>query len=345
MKKKSILVVDPFEKMSKILIEELNNLGYNAIPLFKGKMKSFDYSSCSKFDKLKNIFHRIILKNNNYYMILLENFYQKYTEDLVDKIIKEKINVDYVLVFRPHGFSTKFYKLLNKLTSNISLYEYDGLEDIRVSALKKNLKYVKRIFLFDFNDLAKIPTSKFITNYHYNLQDNNEQNKIDFYYLGIEGNNRIEKLQNFIYRTREFNKKIIVQVSSDQTVEAEEVQFITQSIDYKDYLNNIRDAKAIIDIKAAKHNGLSFRFFEALNLKKKIITDNHSIKNYNFYHPDNIFITDFETFDGLEEFMQKPYHTVHEDIIKMYSLENWIKNIFDIDDYIAIPLPKKDIVS
>jgi len=32
------------------------------------------------------------------------------------------------------------------------------------------------------------------------------------------------------------------------------------------------------------------------------ITNNHSIKNYNFYHPNNIFITDLETFDVLEEF-------------------------------------------
>lgn len=137
MKKKSILIVDPFEKMSKILIEELNNLGYIAIPLFNEKMKSFDYSSMPKFDKLKNIFQRLILKNNNYYHVLLEKFYQKYAEDLLDQIIKKKTNIDYVLVFRPHGFSTKFYRQLNKLTPNICLYEYDGLDNSRVSTLKK----------------------------------------------------------------------------------------------------------------------------------------------------------------------------------------------------------------
>jgi len=59
--------------------------------------------------------------------------------------------------------------------------------------------------------------------------------------------------------------------------------------------------------------------------------------HYNFYHPDNIYITDFEDFDGLEEFLQKP---VNENIVRMYSLENWIKNIFEIEDYIPIPLPK-----
>ncbi len=344
MKKKSILVVDPFEKMSKILIEELNNLGYNAIPLFYEKMKSFDYSSCLSYDKFKNIFQRIIFRNYNYYTTLVEKFYQKYTLDLLNKITEEKINIDYVLVFRPHGFSTEFYKRLKKLTPNISIYEYDGLEEKRVLTLKKNLKYIKHIFLFDFNDLHKIPNSKFTTNYHYNLQDSNEPDTVDFYYLGIEGNKRVEKLKNLIDKTQDFNKKIIVQVSSEPQVKNEKIEFVTKAVEYKHYLYNIRRTKAIVDIKAAKHDGLSFRFFEGLNFKKKIVTNNHSIKNYNFYHPDNVFITDFENFDGLEEFMQKPYQTIPENIVKMYSLENWIKNILEIDDYIAIPLPKTDTV-
>lgn len=341
MEKKSILIVDPFEKMSKILIEELNNLDYNAIPLFKEKMKSFDYSQVSRFDKLKNIFHRFFFKNNNYYHVLLEKFYQKYTEDLLENIIKQKTKIDYALIFRPHGFSTKFYKRLNKLTHNISLYEYDGLESSRALVLKKNKKYVKNIFLFDFNDLGKITGSKFITNYHYNLQTKEGcNNKIDFYYLGINGNKRINQLQNFIRHTSNFSNKIIVQANTKLAEGNRQIQFISEPIQYKDYLHSIRETKTIIDIKAIKHNGLSFRFFEALNLEKKIITNNKSIKYYNFYHPDNIFVTDFESFDGLKEFMQKPHHPMPKDVVKMYSLENWIKNIFEMEDYIPIPLPK-----
>lgn len=341
MKKKSILIVDPFEKMSKILIEELNILGYNAIPLFKEAMTSFDYSKISKFDKLKNIFQRFFFKNNSYYHDLVEKFYKMYTEDLLDKIVKEKLKIDYILVFRPHGFSTKFYKHLTKLTSNISLYEYDGLQGSRASILRKNKKYVKNIFLFDFNDLERITKSKFITNYHYNLNPmESRDNKTDFYYLGSNSYNRISQLQNFNRYTPNFNNVIIVQASTKLVDENEEIQFITKSIHYKDYLQDIRESKAILDIKSPKHDGLSFRFFEALNLEKKIVTNNKSIKYYNFYHPDNIFITDFESFEGLEEFMEKAYHPIDQDIVKMYSLENWIKNVFEMDDYISIPLPK-----
>ncbi|WP_139420679.1 hypothetical protein [Chryseobacterium mulctrae] len=340
MEKKSILIVDPFEKMSKILIEELNNLDYNAIPLFKEKMKSFDYSQVSRFDKLKNIFHRFFFKNNNYYHVLLEKFYQKYTEDLLENIIKQKTKIDYALIFRPHGFSSKFYKHLTKLTSEISLYEYDGLYNSRALILKKNQKYVKNIFLFDHIDLAKIEGAKFITNYHYTILSGEEDEKYDFYYLGSHSDERITNLTNFINCTQKYNKEINIQAPKNLISDNENIKFITQAIDYKDYLLSIKNTKAIIDLKSPIHNGLSFRFFEGLNLEKKIITNNHSVKNYNFYHPDNIFITDYESFDGLEEFMQKTYHPMPNDIVKMYSLENWIKNIFEMGDYIPIPIPK-----
>ena len=337
MRSKSILVVDPFEKMSKILIEELNHLGYNVIPLFENKMRAFDYSSCSKWDKLKNIFYRSILKDNSYYNILIEKFYRKYTEELLKDIILKKNEIDYVLVFRPHGFSEKFCRLLNKLTPEISLYEYDGLNDSRVLSLKKNQKYVKNVFLFECTDLKKIPSSKFITNYHYNLSKSEGLNSIDFYYLGVESVGRIQKLDNLINHTQQYVKKILVQTSNASKAKNKQVEFITDAIDYKDYLEDIKKTNAIIDIKAEKHNGLSFRFFEALNLEKKLITNNKSVVHYNFYHPDNIYITDFEDFDGLEEFLQKPYHPISPDIVKMYGLDNWIKNIFEIDDYIPIP--------
>lgn len=337
---KSILVVDPFEKMSKILIEELNHLGYNAIPLFENKMRPFDYSSCSNLDKLKNIFYRSILKDKNYYNVLIEKFYQKYAEELLKDLILKRKKIDYVLVFRPHGFSTKFFKILKKLTSEICLYEYDGLDDSRVLALKKNQKYVKNIFLFDYTDLKKIPSSKFITNYHYNLsKDESHENNTDFYYLGIEGTGRVKKLDHLINNTQQYKKKILVQSSNKTKAEKSQIKFITEAIDYKDYLASIRSTNAIIDIKSPKHDGLSFRFFESLNLRKKLITDNKSVINYNFYHPDNIFVTDYENFDGLEEFMSKPYHPVPEDIVNMYSLDNWIKNVFEIDDYVPIPEP------
>ena len=38
---------------------------------------------------------------------------------------------------------------------------------------------------------------------------------------------------------------------------------------------------------------------------KKIITDNFSVKNYDFYHPNNIFVTNYVNLEGLVDFFYK----------------------------------------
>lgn len=98
-------------------------------------------------------------------------------------------------------------------------------------------------------------------------------------------------------------------------------------------------SKAILDMKLPYHEGLSFRFFEAIYYKKKIITDNVNVKNYDFYHPDNIFITDYEDFSGLKEFLEKPYYEIDEKIVNKYGVENWLRYVLDIEPHQKIDLP------
>ena len=63
------------------------------------------------------------------------------------------------------------------------------------------------------------------------------------------------------------------------------------------------------------------------------------MKNYDFYHPDNIFITDFENFNGLKEFLEKPYHKIDRKIVEKYGIKNWLNYALDYGDYEAINLP------
>ncbi|WP_143755858.1 hypothetical protein [Kaistella haifensis] len=99
-------------------------------------------------------------------------------------------------------------------------------------------------------------------------------------------------------------------------------------MEYQEYLNLVEDSKTLVDIKPSYQNGLSFRIFEALGYEKKIITNNSYVKEFNFYNPDNIFVTDFENFTGLNEFLEKPYSPIDEKIVYEYSLENWLHKLF-----------------
>ena len=79
---------------------------------------------------------------------------------------------------------------------------------------------------------------------------------------------------------------------------------------------------------------------EALGYKKKLITTNETVKFYDFYHPNNIFIYNGENHDELTEFLKLPYFPIDENIRKKYSFANWIRYILDIPPYQKITLPE-----
>ena len=341
-KKKSLLVVEQNMNFNEVFIEHISQLPYTIGNFFESWDQPFKHSFKNK---LKNLFHRNILRNKNYINLLKQEQYNRFCKNCIQNFEKRfPETFDYCIIFRADRLPKFLIEYLNKKSIKIIAYQYDSL-----SISEKILEYKKdidTIFVFDPDDLRYAANNlAFTTNYHFNISSNKSQTYF-MYYLGMWQASRFQKLSNLLKNTERNKLKNKIYLSDNKEISNNEEISITKThIPYKEYLKDIMLASVLIDIKLEVHNGLSFRFFEALNLKKKIITNNHSIKNYNFYHPDNIFVTDFETFDGLEEFIQKPYHPVHEDIVQMYSLENWIKNIFDIDDYTAIPLPKTDIVS
>jgi hypothetical protein len=88
-----------------------------------------------------------------------------------------------------------------------------------------------------------------------------------------------------------------------------------------------QNTKIILDIQHDNQVGLSFRPYEAMGLRKKLITTNHFIKEYDFYNPNNIFILDKDINDIPDSFLNSPYEEISEEIYNKYKLENWVKSI------------------
>ena len=78
---------------------------------------------------------------------------------------------------------------------------------------------------------------------------------------------------------------------------------------------------------------------EALAGERGYGIDNETVKNYDFYRPENILIVDFnkidEYQDQIKHFISVPYQKLPAEIFEKYSIKNWVKNIFRIGDYIS----------
>ncbi|MDQ0454545.1 hypothetical protein [Rhizobium paknamense] len=95
-----------------------------------------------------------------------------------------------------------------------------------------------------------------------------------------------------------------------------------RSVPYPDYLAENLSARCIIDILQSGQEGLTLRPLEAMIYGRKLLTNNRHIVSEAFYHPNNIFVLDtFNSLEGIEAFMAKPFVEIDPAIKALYSVD------------------------
>lgn len=89
-------------------------------------------------------------------------------------------------------------------------------------------------------------------------------------------------------------------------------------------------SRVILDIEHPKQTGLTMRTLETLGARKKLITTNRSVKDYDFYLPENICIIDRKAPHIPEDFLRYSYKDINPIIYRRYQLDGWIDEIFGL---------------
>ncbi|UIR55952.1 hypothetical protein LZQ00_17025 [Sphingobacterium sp. SRCM116780] len=97
-------------------------------------------------------------------------------------------------------------------------------------------------------------------------------------------------------------------------------------LNYHEILNIIQASDVLLDIVQNGQSGLTLRVMESLFFSKKIISNNTEIIRYDFYNPSNIFIIGKDSLEELLAFMETDYVPINKDILKNYTVENWLNN-------------------
>ncbi len=90
----------------------------------------------------------------------------------------------------------------------------------------------------------------------------------------------------------------------------------------------ILKSRAILDIQHPKQTGLTMRTIETLGARKKLITTNTDIVNYDFYTPNNIALIERKNPQIEREFWESYYQDVCQEQFSHYSLSSWIRSLF-----------------
>ncbi len=90
----------------------------------------------------------------------------------------------------------------------------------------------------------------------------------------------------------------------------------------------IQESKCVLDIERAVQCGLTMRTIEVLGARKKLITTNSDIMNYDLYNENNIYVIDRLNPQLSIDFINGKYQHIDEDIYEKYCINSWLHEVF-----------------
>ena len=114
--------------------------------------------------------------------------------------------------------------------------------------------------------------------------------------------------------------------SSFKNIDPSDIHF--ESFKKDELLKLINESRAVIDIEHPDQKGLTMRTIEMLGARKKFITTNSNIREYDFFNEANILVIDRKNPVIDKSFLELPYADLDNSIYEKYSLSNWTKHIF-----------------
>lgn len=318
-----LLVMPDYSDFPELFMRNLEESGFQP-SLITNKLPNFKYQGN---ERLLNFFRKTFLKDKGFKKKLIASFKVKKFLAIANNL---KQDFDYILVIRPDEFPIPFIKELRKKTSKLIAYQWDGIE---------KFPEVKNYFsLFDsfycFEKVKGVQNVKKITNFYFDFDDFNftqpiQENTLPiFYFVGLDWENRREKMNKLVQYALENNISLDFYLQEFEKNESKNpnITYIKERITFAANLELVKKADVLLDFVDPRQVGLSFRFFEAMYYKKKVITDNKMVKNYDFYHPNNIFVLE-NNYQDIDDFLKLPYYEISEEIVKNYGFSSWIKKI------------------
>lgn len=96
---------------------------------------------------------------------------------------------------------------------------------------------------------------------------------------------------------------------------------------FNSYAAVVAASDVILDLPHPEQTGLTMRAIEAIGSGKKLITTSSSIKKYDFYRPENIFVIDSEAPYLDPDFLSSSKTAIPKEIIARYTLRSWVLEV------------------
>lgn len=273
---------------------------------------------------------------------------RKYIESYYEKVLNttHSINYDYVFFLKIEA-ATK--KVLEKIRlfhpeAKLYLYEFDSIQNYRHTL--ELIPLFDKVWSFDRYDCDKYNLNflpLFYNTEYAEVAAASNTFKYDTLFVGTIHSDRYHYVKAIETQINEYGgttcswqyfPSILLYYrmkfrNSYFRQNAKRKDFKFTSISKSDLLSLIGQSRILIDSQHPKQTGLTMRTFEALGARRKLITTNPHVMEYDFYRENNVLIVDRNNPIIPLSFIKAPYEELPNEIYNKYSLSSWLSNIFN----------------
>lgn len=314
----------------KTFVDRLSQLGFSVVDLSYND-DVFKYRNV--WDRFVNLLRKTFFKDKGYKNRLK---FRSLGQQVVHSLSLLDENADYAFIIRADIYPKEILQEIVSHADKSFAYQWDGLERypaVRQIASLFDIFYVfqsesKRLELSNFR-----PLHNFYFGHLYNARILATPDT--FFFIGSFVKSRWEQtvetanlilqgggIVNFLLFTED--QKISEKYSCTG------VTFIHQPVDYEKSVQLVLESEYLVDFLVGDHHGLSIRVFEALGYRKKLVTNNVLVKQYDFYNVNNIYILGEEE-RSLSDFVKLPYESLPLEIVDKYNFDNWFLRVLEPD--------------
>lgn len=326
---KLLLIMPKFFDYPEIIVNELNEMGYE-VDFFD------DRPSTNAWIKAA------IRINKN----LIGTYIKKYFKSVMKTVRNKKYDVVFLISGQSLSFSESMINEIKQCQKDARFVLYQWDSQTNFPYIKKVQKYFDKCYSFDRRDIEETPSLKFLPLFYSRKYEeigkrNNTNFKYDFCFVGTAHPKKYkfikmmsEQLKSvypnqFIYFF--FPSPLVYfyrKIMNNELRRAKYNEFHYIPLKGQEMNDVYETSRCVLDSAQDGQLGLTIRVLEALGAKKKLITTNEDVINYDFYKPENIYV--YEGKIDLENvFFTHEYKEVSEEVYEKYSLRSWLKEILE----------------
>jgi hypothetical protein len=281
-----------------------------------------EYKYKNNFQKIKNFIYKTIFKINLKKVLA--------SKERISSIAKNEI-FDFLFIVSPDLLIKEDLEYIIKKSKYSIVYYWDSFDNI--TRYKETVALFDIAYSFEPKDVENYKLN-FLTNF-YHVSNTHPETTTDVYFIGSYDERLKIVLKILAYlKNKEKSTKIYIHCNKKKAIKQNknsDIIYFDKPISIKESEKLFQNSKVILDVQKKIQKGLTFRVFEAMGNRKKLITTNTDIINYDFYNPNNIFIWREDTKEIPESFFNTNYQELPKEIFEKYSIDNWVKQIFDLN--------------